>query len=69
MSKELKEVGGHYTAIWRTVFQDQVPMLEGLEATQRGRKPWEILSKGRRRSVVRVVGVRAPIDNRTKRVC
>ena len=28
MSKELKEVGGHYTAIWRTVFKDQVPMLE-----------------------------------------
>ena len=35
-SKEPKEVGGHYTAIWRTVFQDQVPMLEGLEATVTG---------------------------------
>ena len=29
-------MGGHYTAIWRTVFQDQVPMLEGLEATVTG---------------------------------
>ena len=36
LSKEPKEVGGHYTAIWRTVFRNQVPMLEGLEATVTG---------------------------------
>ena len=29
LSKELKEVGGHYTAIWGTVFQDRVSILEG----------------------------------------
>lgn len=29
LSKERKEVGGHYIAIWGTVFQDRVPILEG----------------------------------------
>lgn len=29
MAFELKEVGGHYIAIWGAVFQDRVPILEG----------------------------------------
>lgn len=29
LSKERKEVGGHYIAIWGTVFQDRAPILEG----------------------------------------